>query len=42
MYIKIAGSHWTIGCFYMFLSIMLSRVLRKNRHEYQFRLFRLR
>ncbi len=23
MYIKIAGSHWTIGCFYMFLSIRL-------------------
>ena len=31
MNIKIAGSPWTPGCFYMFLQIMLSHVLRKNR-----------
>ena len=39
MNIKIAGSPWNPGYFYMFLQIMLSHVLRKNRHEYRFRLF---
>ena len=39
MNIKIAGSPWTPGYFYMFLQIMLSHVLRKHRHEYRFRLF---
>ena len=42
MNIKIAGSPWNPGYFYMFLQIMLSHVLRRNRRVYQFQLFRLR
>ena len=42
MNIKIAGSPWNPGYFYMFLQIMLLRVLRKNRHECRFQLFHLR
>ena len=42
MNIKIAGSPWTPGYFYMFLQIMLSHVLRKNHRECRFQLFHLR